>query len=73
MQEELQRHRFVIQDKESVIKRLEFLLNREKEEGASGVQGGMEKTFNKSKVNQNRNYSPMKKSDLEPGDLPLPA
>ena len=33
----------------------------------------MEKTFNKSKVNNpNRNYSPMKKSDLEPGELPLP-
>jgi len=73
MQEELQRHRFVIQDKESIIKRLEFLLNRDKQEGAQDVSGNIEKTFNKSKLNpRNRSSSPLRRSDLKAGDQLLP-
>ena len=60
LKEECQNMRFMLQDKESLIHRLEFKLDREIREKGGKVDNGINNTFNTSKVVGNENMTPMK-------------
>ena len=67
LKEECQNMRFMLQDKESLIHRLEFKLDREIKDKGGRNENGINNTFNTSKVVGNENISPMKDRSQERG------